>query len=403
MKALYRIILIGVAICFFTQPFVPAGAGSFDRIQTSRVPTKVALRPDLIVSAIDLTRDCRIKVTLKNKGAGGVTEAAYDRKHGLIVQATSNNAGWGGYLLFIVDPHQRLKKPGASVSYVGFKRALNPGERLTLKVALLDPKNSVKESNTKNNSLTRRLGCGKPGQASIRSQRFGQVKTPPRLAPDLTITMMKITPTAPTTEDTIRFSAYVTNIGAATAPASKAGIRIGGETYPMLWNKPAITPQSSNAIVRLKRIERPGRYRVTFIADASNAVAESNENNNDKYLEFTVRERLPDITLKDAEIKPANPTTNDMIHFTARVINIGEVESGPLSCGVRVGGESQPYPGYYGGIPVDSPQAQKFAVARGLRITRPGNYVVRFVVDTHNQVKESDETNNQITLHFTVQ
>ena len=72
MKALYRIVLIGVA-----------------------------LRHDLIVSSIDLTRDCPIRVTLKNKGAGGVPDAAYDRKHGLIVQATSNNAGWGGYLLFL--------------------------------------------------------------------------------------------------------------------------------------------------------------------------------------------------------------------------------------------------------------------------------------------------------------
>ena len=262
---------------------------------------------------------------------------------------------------------------------------------------------SANTINPKNNTLTQRLESRKPRQISIQRQKYGQVKTPPRLAPDLTITMMKITPAAPTTEDTIRFSAYVTNIGAATAPASKAGIRVGGETHPMLWNKPAITPQSSNAIVRLKRIERPGRYRVTFIADASDAVAESNENNNKKYLEFTVRERLPDITLKDAEIIPTNPTTSDMIHFTARVINIGEVESGPLTCGVRVGGESQPHLGYYGRIPVDSPQAQKFAVARVLRITRPGNYAVTFVVDAKNQVKESNETNNQITLHFTVQ
>ncbi len=243
--------------------------------------------PDLVVSRIELTEQCKIKVTIKNQGKGGVPNKAYDPLHGVIIQATAGNAGWGGYHLSMIDPAKKLKRPGASVSYVGFKRALQAGENLTLKVAILDPNNTAKESNTKNNSKTVRLVCKKPGLSEAK------VLEPRQIKPDLTVKMMKIEPANPTTEDTIKFSAFITNIGAVDAPQSKAGIRIGGETNPMVWDKPVITPQSSNAIVRLKRLTVPQNYRVTFIADVMDDVNESDENNNEKYLNFKVTESPP--------------------------------------------------------------------------------------------------------------
>jgi len=262
--------------------------------QKKAVLGKAVKLPDLVVSRIELTKKCEIKVTIKNQGKGGVPSRAYDPLHGVIIQATAGNAGWGGYHLSMIDPAKKLKRPGASVSYVGFKRALKAGENLTLKVAILDPNNTAKESNTKNNSKTVRLVCKKPGLSEAKIIKpEAKVLEPRQIKPDLTVKMMKIEPANPTTEDTIKFSAFITNIGAADAPQSKAGIRIGGETNPMVWDKPVITPQSSNAIVRLKRLTVPQNYRVTFIADAMDDVSESDENNNEKYLAFKVTESPP--------------------------------------------------------------------------------------------------------------
>lgn len=308
MKTFFRFMIV-ISIVSFMVPLVGSvWAVDIDQEPQLRVPSnwfavkdarkssarptqgmkKPLLRPDLVVSNIQLTADCKIKVTIKNNGPGGVPAAAYHPTKGVIIQATAKGAGWGGYHLSMVDPTKKLKTKGKSVSYVGFKRPLSAGETLTLKVAILDPNNTANESNKSNNSLTKRLSCRRPGKPPIQRQKAAKVKTPGRLKPDLVIKMQKIEPATPTTDDEIRFSAFVHNKGPFTAGASKAGIRIGGETHPRTWNKPAISSLSSNAIVRLKRIERPGRYRVTFIADVDNDVNESNESNNQAYIDFEV-------------------------------------------------------------------------------------------------------------------
>jgi CARDB len=109
---------------------------------------------------------------------------------------------------------------------------------------------------------------------------------------------MKIVPTNPTTLDIIRFSAFVHNVGRATAPASKNGIKIGGETYPMIFSKPPLKIGSTWSIMRLFKLEQPGIYWVKFIADVDNDISELNENNNMVSLKFEVlKPVLPDLTV----------------------------------------------------------------------------------------------------------
>ena len=151
------------------------------------------------------------------------------------------------------------------------------------------------------------------------------LKSALRFKPDLVIKSMKIWPANPTTLDTIRFSAFVKNTQIATAPPSKAGIKIGGETYPVVFAKPAITSGSSTAIVRLKRITRPGTYWVKFIADVDNDVSELNENNNMESLKFTVVEpALPDLTV-------VNITNNSNNCLVYTIKNLG----GPIPSSVN--------------------------------------------------------------------
>ncbi len=221
--------------------------------------------------------------------------------------------------------------------------------------------------------------------------------------PDLTIREMKISPSNPTTLDTILFKAKVKNISKVSAAASKGGIKIGGESKPKLYPHGMLGPGKSAQISRSMRITRPGKYIVTFIADAGNDIAESKEANNIVKIKFTVRPLKSDLTLRNPKINPANPTVNDTIYLVADLVNIGQVPSQAIRCGVKVGGESTPpNPGYYGSIPVYSPQAQKFAVARSIKITKPGKYIATFIADVNDDADELNESNNTIKLYFTV-
>lgn len=47
------------------------------------------LNSDLAVSAIRVTADCKIQVTIRNNGAGGVPDGAYHPNKGVKVQATA--------------------------------------------------------------------------------------------------------------------------------------------------------------------------------------------------------------------------------------------------------------------------------------------------------------------------
>ena len=144
---------------------------------------KPVLKPDLVVSSIRLTRDCHVQVTIQNRGPGGVPDLAYDNTKGVVIQATAMGNGWGGYRLFMVDKQKLLQKPGASMTYAGFKKTLNPGEKLTLKVEILDPGKVMDESNERNNAMTALLVCPQMPRALPKALSSRKTGTP-ALQPD---------------------------------------------------------------------------------------------------------------------------------------------------------------------------------------------------------------------------
>lgn len=220
---------------------------------------------------------------------------------------------------------------------------------------------------------------------------------------DLSITAMQIFPANPKKGDTVRFTARVINMGLAASTATQAGIRVGGESNPQLFPVPALAPNAIHTITRHQMMTTPGHFRVTFIADANGNVAESNENNNSKYKNFTVKDILPDLTVVNPRVIPANPTVNDQIRLTATLKNVGDIPAGSFKTGVRIGGESQPkLAGSVDRLEVTTPQSQQYVVSRLWNTSRPGKYVVEFYVDVDDDVKELNEHNNKISFVITV-
>jgi len=224
-----------------------------------------------------------------------------------------------------------------------------------------------------------------------------------RPKPDLTITAMQLYPANPKKGDTVRFTAKVINMGLAASAASQGGIRVGGESSPQLFPVPALAPNAVHTITRYQHMAQPGNFRVAFIADANGAVAESNEKNNEKFTDFRVKDILPDLTLINPRVEPANPTVKDQISVTATINNIGDIPAGSFKTGVRIGGESRPKPAAsVGHLDVTPPQSQQYVVSRLWNTSRPGKYVVEFFVDVNDDVKEHNEHNNSIKMTITV-
>jgi len=227
-----------------------------------------------------------------------------------------------------------------------------------------------------------------------------QIKQP---KPNLTIIDMEITPPNPQKGQTILFTAKVLNKGLVGAPWHQAAIRVGGETHPPPISVHALAPSATKEIKRQLTINRPGIYRVTFIGDMGESVPEMNENDNTNYLDFRVRDRLPDLTLVDPGFSPAKPRVGDAVRVEATAKNIGDVTAYAFHTGIRAGGQTHPsIIGSIGHMDVTTPQGQKYVVARQWYPTKPGTYIVRLYIDVNDAVKEHRESNNVVRFRITV-
>lgn len=109
-----------------------------------------------------------------------------------------------------------------------------------------------------------------------------------RKLPDLTVTGITITPSDPTTANLIEFKAVIKNIGSQVAVPSKAGIRVGREINPKIYNIPELKPGASYVIGRSAKLRRVMNYRVTVTTDIAAQVLERNEKNNIGFKSFRV-------------------------------------------------------------------------------------------------------------------
>lgn len=217
--------------------------------------------------------------------------------------------------------------------------------------------------------------------------------------PDLKVDHITLTPTNPTTCDQILFKAVIKNNGKTASPASKAAIRIGGESYPQKFNIPALGPGAAHVIHRAETLDVDQNYKVTVYADYANAVSESNENNNETYKSFIVTKACPDLIVKRITITPANATTSDVIKFEAAIVNMGNCAAPVSRAAMWVGGETSP--GIFN-VPALNPGAV-YMINRSGKLNVAQIYRVRVHANHGNNVDECNETNNEKYKDFRVQ
>lgn len=216
--------------------------------------------------------------------------------------------------------------------------------------------------------------------------------------PDFVVQNIELLPATPRAGDKIRFQAWMRNVGQARGNSCKHSIRVGGETVPFTNTIPgALDPGQGTLMMREATLDKPGRYRVTFVVDVDKTIDESNESNNEAFLSFVVQG--PDLVFRNLKVTPAQPKVNEEFVITGELTNIGPVISNWTTTGIFIGGSSTPILQQSTSVG----PGQHIVVSQRHTFQQGGGFIVRFIADHNKQVAEVDETNNEGKVSFTVQ
>lgn len=105
---------------------------------------------------------------------------------------------------------------------------------------------------------------------------------------DLVIRDISHSPTSPSTQTEITFSATVENSGNRKSGPNKLAFKVGGETIPETFTVQALDPGETFTVQRKMVLDVAQNYQNTVTVDVNDDVSESRENNNQAKHFFTV-------------------------------------------------------------------------------------------------------------------
>ena len=216
--------------------------------------------------------------------------------------------------------------------------------------------------------------------------------TPREFPTDLTVSSITWSPQQPHDGQTVTFTAVVANQGDRdNSPAFQVGFVVNGEPIGQRFVPEGLAVGSSTDVVQTWTA-KPGTSTVTAIADANNAVRESDETNNERT--GTLGEiPPPDLTVTSITSTPSGKLSHGgLVTFTATVHNTG---TAPTSRD------------FFAALLIDGGLVSS-QVVRGLAVGEEAQVNLTWsartaatstvVADSTNVVAESDEGNNSLSL-----
>lgn len=122
------------------------------------VTPTLSIKPDLAIQGIGVDGDCKVVITVVNRGPGIVPDSVWTERTptSASVYLSVDGRRWGGRTIWSVDPSRDLKPSGGSATVT-----LNYVVDSTVEArATVDHTNEVEEADETNNALTRTLACG---------------------------------------------------------------------------------------------------------------------------------------------------------------------------------------------------------------------------------------------------
>ncbi|MFE3824684.1 discoidin domain-containing protein [Streptomyces sp. NPDC059092] len=165
-----------------------------------------------------------------------------------------------------------------------------------------------------------------------------QVLGAPAPNPDLTVTALSASPSAPVESDAITLSATVRNAGRAAAPAGPVEFRLGG-TKVASAQAGALAAGASATVMANIGARDAGSYQLGAVVDPGGLIAEENETNNTYTSPTPLVVRAvdsSDLVAATVATSPASPSAGDTVTFSVAVRNQGNVASAAGAHGITL-------------------------------------------------------------------
>jgi archaellum component FlaG (FlaF/FlaG flagellin family) len=209
--------------------------------------------------------------------------------------------------------------------------------------------------------------------------------------PDLIIQDISWNPYSPQKGDTVTFTVKIKNQGSGSAGSSTVKYYIDG-SYVASDSVPSLSADSTSTQMFTWTVDKCGNVPIKAVADANNAVSESNEGNNERTETVSVECSDPDLIIQDISWSPGSPKQGDIITYTVTIKNQGSGSAGTSTAKYYVDGSyvaSDSVPSLSAG----SISTQTFTWTAN----KCENVQVKAVADANSEVSESNEGNNERT------
>lgn len=235
--------------------------------------------------------------------------------------------------------------------------------------------------------------------------------------PDLMSMNLTATPSSLNAGDKTTVKFTLRNIGMASAGAARQDIVLSADNVINAQdqvlgsvNSAAIAPQGSQMLqtdVTIPATLPAGTYFLAVVADAGNAVTESNENNNITMIQITVAS-MPDLVINNFRVMPTSANPGDSVNVSFNVVNQGtsnaaaHVEEIVLSDDNTVSANDVVLRTVSNGTIGVNGSAQFSLDVQIPANTLPGGYFIIATTDARNVVTETSEANNSASATITV-
>ncbi|MEW9512235.1 CARDB domain-containing protein [Streptomyces bacillaris] len=235
-----------------------------------------------------------------------------------------------------------------------------------------------------------------PGAQVAEIQVFGT----PAPNPDLTVSALSWSPSAPSETDDITVQGTVRNSGTAPSAATTVDVSLGGAVVGSAPVGPLAAGASAPVSVAVGK--RPqGSYTVSALVDPTDTVVESDETNNSRTTASPLvvgQSPGPDLEVRSITSSPANPAVGAAVSFTVAVHNRGTaaVSAGTVT---RLTVGSTTLDGTTPAIPAG---ATVNVTLGGSWTATSGGATLTATADATDLVAETDENNNTFARSIVV-
>jgi subtilase family serine protease len=210
-------------------------------------------------------------------------------------------------------------------------------------------------------------------------------------APDLMVESISWSPELPVIGNTVVFTVAVRNQGDSPAGISRLAYFIDDNIITSTWIA-GINP-GATILKTFTWKAQAGSHIIKAVIDYENSVAEIDENNNDKTFAFSVL--APDLVVASITWLPVNPSIGDKVTFSVTVKNQGNKTAAGSNVNLSIDGNTRGY------REIHWLEAGENTTATFTWPAISGSHTLEVSADRLNQVKESDETNNNVAVTYT--